>query len=390
MKCVIRWLFSLKVRRALAYHNHVKRLLAAQRDILPEPSVTQLKDALQKLLTAIKRGDPPATVEGLKQELEVVAGTHLKPYPNPRIRENIEVILVAITLALGIRTFFIQPFKIPTGSMQPTLWGITSWNVINDPTFKIPTGLQRLVHWLHGTNYVHLVSKTDGYLEEITPPWPPVIFSVFQRIKIGGQWHYIWFPPDYGAPPFGTLEARAGLKIGQYFRKGQDVVKLVIKKGDHLFVDRFTYNFRRPKRGEIIVFETWGFDPNLRYAYRVPPDQFYIKRLVGLGSETISIGNDHHVRINGRRLDASTPHFEFLYTFSADAPPDQYFGHIPMGLLSAGVEFKIPPNHYYVLGDNTRNSLDSRFLGPIPQECVIGKAWFIYWPLSERFGLGYR
>ncbi len=53
--------------------------------------------------------------------LEKAANKWLKPYPNATIRENVEVLLVALAVAMGIRTFFLQPFKIPTGSMQPTL-----------------------------------------------------------------------------------------------------------------------------------------------------------------------------------------------------------------------------------------------------------------------------
>ena len=58
--------------------------------------------------------------------LEKVANKWLKPYPNAAWRENVEVLLVALAVAMGIRTFFLQPFKIPTGSMQPTLYGVTS------------------------------------------------------------------------------------------------------------------------------------------------------------------------------------------------------------------------------------------------------------------------
>jgi len=60
------------------------------------------------------------------ENLEKAANKWLKPYPNAGYRENGEVLLVALTVAMGIRTFFLQPFKIPTGSMQPTLYGVTS------------------------------------------------------------------------------------------------------------------------------------------------------------------------------------------------------------------------------------------------------------------------
>ena len=56
--------------------------------------------------------------------------------------------------------------------------------------------------------------------------------------------------------------------------------------------------------------------------YRIPADEFYIKRLVALPSlKKVQIGNDRHLRINGQRLDASTPHFENVYGFNPSTPP---------------------------------------------------------------------
>jgi signal peptidase I len=123
---------------------------------------------------------------------------------------------------------------------------------------------------------------------------------------VGGKTHLILFPPDYGQS---DLVKRMGLELGQVFRKGDTVVQMKIQAGDHLFVDRLTYNFRKPQRGEIAVFQTGGIQhPSM------PQDQFYIKRLVGLGGDRIQIGNDRHLIINGQRLDASTPRFRGVYS----------------------------------------------------------------------------
>src|SRR5207247_1158498 len=91
--------------------------------------------------------------------------------------------------------------------------------------------------------------------------------------------------------------------------------------GDRLFVNRVTYNLRQPKRGEIIVFESHGIP-------RLIPDTHYIKRLVAIGGDRVRIGNDRHLIINGRRLDASTPLFENVYGFDPKEPPrpDRYSG----------------------------------------------------------------
>src|SRR6185369_2942705 len=168
------------------------------------------------------------------------------------IRENVEVFLVAVAVAMGIRTFFVQPFKIPTGSMQPTLYGVMDENLLNKPDFKVPTGWARFREWTEGASYVHVVAKNDGQLE-ISRPVKLLIFNLYQSIKIGGKSHGIWFPPDYGQS---DLETRAGVQSGMYVKAGEDVIKLKVIAGDYLFVNRMTYNFRRPQRGEIIVFET--------------------------------------------------------------------------------------------------------------------------------------
>ena len=182
--------------------------------------------------------------------------------------------------------------------------------------------------------------------------------------------------------------------IQQEFHKGEPIVRFEETTGDHLFVDRFTYNFRRPHRGDIVVFKTRGIEG-------IPDqDQFYIKRLVGLPGETVSIGDDQHARINGRRLDASTPHFENVYGFDPNAPQregkfGQYNGHILQDRPDSRLRYpsdtiEIPSNHFVVFGDNTVNSLDSRYWGPLPEQNVIGKSFFVYWPITGRFGWGQR
>jgi signal peptidase I len=123
---ILRWFLSQEVRNAAAMRKHVHRILAAQRDILAPPAIENVQRALADLTDALNAG---AKGEALKKELaklEETANKRLKPYPNAGIRENVEVLLVALAVAMAIRTFFLQPFKIPTGSMQPTLFGITS------------------------------------------------------------------------------------------------------------------------------------------------------------------------------------------------------------------------------------------------------------------------
>ena len=206
----------------------------------------------------------------------------------------------------------------------------------------------------------------------------------------------MWFPPDYGEAPF---EARAQLERGHFYRKGDDVVKMQVSAGDHLFVDRLTFNFRKPTRGEILVFETKGIDH-----VQMKQDQFYIKRMVVMPGDKVQIGNDRHLIINGQRLDASTPHFENVYGFDPKTPPreSQFSGHVNGAVAQ---QFGLYPNlaplfpdeqtvfnndtdSYMVMGDNTCNSFDSRAWGTFPAKNVIGKSFFVYWPITGRFGWG--
>jgi signal peptidase I len=171
-------------------------------------------------------------------------------------------------------------------------------------------------------------------------------------------------------------------------------------------VDRLTYNFRPPQRGEIVVFDTHGIT-NLR------PDQqdtFYIKRLVGLGGETLSLKQDYevegipmsgtqpvgHLVVDGQPLSVATPHFANLYGFADVRPgqkmlpyqPNHYFGHGMLQALAPGESVQVETNHLFVMGDNTFNSYDSRYWGDFSSGHVIGKSFFVYWPITKRFGWG--
>jgi signal peptidase I len=199
----------------------------------------------------------------------------------------------------------------------------------------------------------------------------------------------LWFPPDDRWPQAAEINGQ------RIYRKGEAIVKLQGRAGDHLLVDRLTYNFRRPKRGEVIVFKTRGIKG-------LPQDVLYIKRLVGLPGEKIQIGNDQHLIIDGERLTASNQHFENVYTI-VNPGESRYSGHVNEHVarsefhMSAEYSiaplfpdekaaYQVPADQYVVMGDNSLNSLDSRAWGSFSQRSVMGRCWFIYWPFTQRFG----
>lgn len=395
---ILRWFLSKTFRQALQMRTHVRRLLKAQRDILSPEAVQALEKALARHSEVLRSAPSHEQLHASMQELEQTVNQNIKPYPNAGMRENIEVMIVAVAVALAIRTFFLEPMKIPSGSMQPTLSGITHQSLMRNSTAKEPGFFQGIYEsWVLGISYYHLQAPDNGRLEYVEEPTTVFPFVKKQRYRFAGKWYSVWFPADELFYRAGLASKDGGKEVtSHYFRKGDDMMKLRVTSGDYLFVNRFTYNWRRPQRGEIVIFESRGLDALI-------PNTHYIKRLVGLENERVQIGNDRHVIVNGDRLDASTPHFEFIYSFNGPPEENEYSGHANNLVASLygkphlaklfpdeTTVYPVADESYLVMGDNTMNSFDSRDWGDFPREKVIGKSSFVFWPISSRFGWGYR
>ena len=147
--------------------------------------------------------------------------------------------------------------------------------------------------------------------------------------------------------------------------------------GDHVIVDRASLAppasgphilpYRPLRRGEPVVL----FKPVLE------PDGtnvILVKRVIGLPGETISLSGNGYVLINGKRLDET-----WLPT---SVQGTTYPG--PSGTpYSLSHPYKIPANHYFMMGDNRGDSCDSRFWGPIPKSLMVGKVDLRIWPLTR-------
>jgi signal peptidase I len=125
-------------------------------------------------------------------------------------------------------------------------------------------------------------------------------------------------------------------------------------EGDRILVNKFLYRFREPLAGEIIVFR---FPDN--------PKRPFIKRLVAGGGDLVEI-RDGHLWVNSQLPPDPKVHELFYYNQGE-------FGQ-------EGQVVRVPDGMYYVLGDNSSSSHDSRYWGFVPKRLLIGKAVCIFWP----------
>jgi signal peptidase I len=389
-----RWLFSSTVRQVHDICRQIKRLENEQRDLLNPDALAALETARTHARARIAGG---AGISELKREIEKLneaAAASLRPYSNAALRENIKELQVALVSILAFTTFFLQLTHIPTGSMQPSLWGITYENLARqgDP---IPNVFTRfLQYWLFGVGYEELAAPFDGHVLKISEEQTILPFVKRQRILFGDprdstrrKWLSLWRPPDDRWPRAAEISA------DRLYHAGEPIVKLRSRAGDYLLVDRFSYNFRPPNRGEVVVFKTKGI-------HDLPQDVLYIKRLVGLPGEEMRIGSDQHLIINGHRLDERDRGFENVYHIT-NPGESRYSGHVNQEVAREKFHmhdplapffpdektiFKVPDHHFLMMGDNTLNSLDSRSWGSLPGVNVIGRCWFVFWPFTRRFG----
>ena len=125
-----------------------------------------------------------------------------------------------------------------------------------------------------------------------------------------------------------------------------------LENHERIFINKFLYRFRPIERGEVVVFR-----------YPLDPSKSYIKRVIGLPGDEVSI-RDGHVLVNGTAL--SEPYVPPSYLDDQSTPA-----------------VRVEPNHYFVLGDHRSSSNDSRVWGTVDREYIYGKAVFVYWPLNQ-------
>jgi len=335
-------------------------------DIADPKDIETLRQAEEELRATWLAGE----TEKLDAAADRLAQCVSRIYPTPsyaKVRENLEILVVALVVAMAFRTYFVQPFKIPTGSMQPTLYGIQIREQRGRSIMDMfPLVLVRLI--LFGERYVEVPAKTSGQIFELPPQG-----DEFQYFEIRG-------------PGGRTIQRiRAGMpryfEPGQYVAKGQLLASGQVVRGDHIFVDKIRYNFMRPRRGDIFVFST----DNIPYD-RIKKNSFYIKRLAGLPGETLAIDPPFLV-VDGEPVTSPYP-FRRILEEEGYSGGYMLVGNLRRRALlrTRADSVALGPDEYFPLGDNTSQSLDGRFFGGVPEENVVGPAFMVYWPISWRWG----
>src|SRR5215475_977564 len=145
--------------------RHARKYLRYKHDKLSGDDREQIVAEMQTLREALRSRDRQK-IRNAAETLDKMLHKLTPVTWESHWRENCEVILVAIVIAVGIRSYFLQPFKIPTGSMQPTLNGI-----IGHPSTQPPPDiLRQIVEFvLLGRNYINVVSREDDQIFEIVP-----------------------------------------------------------------------------------------------------------------------------------------------------------------------------------------------------------------------------
>ncbi len=344
-------------------------------DVLPPETRAALEERLKDVRQTIRgreTEDLPAVVATLRAELAAAL-----PKPRwPWAAEWFDVVVSALAVAFCFRAYYYQPFKIPTGSMQPTLYGIHA-EAGGTPTVWDRQPLRFFKWCVTGATYqdlrVRRSGRVAGWRNDAVPGYASLFVDAAGRLD------------RYDLPEAAARGLSHTLPPGTAIRAGTTLWRGTVRSGDFLFVNRWIWNFRHPRLGETIVFSTRGL-PGL------PPDQHYIKRLCGRPGDTVELRpGDSRLWVNGapalkpRRLEEIADHASPWP--GAPAYPG-YQAAQPGGTYAATMSrFDLGPGRYLALGDNSPNSLDSRYWGTVPARNLLGPATFVHWPFaSPRWG----
>jgi signal peptidase I len=370
MRALSEWMELRRARKAAREAlRSARHVLNMREDVIPADLAASIRHGMEEVSSATRKRSAQA-IHGAMESLGSLLARAAPPRSAPRTREYVEVIAVAVTVALGFRTYFLQPFKIPTGSMQPTLYGVHSGQELERSFIRVsldavrgviaPVGDRFLMLPFLGARYMVVHAKESGVvgLPQLSATDPTVLL-----LPVGSTLHAM--PRD--ARPFAM--PGESVAVGSVLWQGWKCA------GDHVLVNRMALNFGIPRRDQVMVFSTEGISG-------LPPGTHYIKRLVGCPNETISIAPPR-LLVNGEE-PKGCPGIERAARnqgYRLTRPEEQ-------GILgSSEATLVLGDREYAGFGDNTANSRDSRYWGSVPQRNLVGPAVFVYWPFTDRWGL---
>ena len=367
-------------------------------------------------------------IESLEGVLRSVGASH---YPKSSWTENVEFFLVAAIVILGVRCYFVQPFKIPTNSMWPSYNGMTP-EVFAKPSDEPGRLGQAFRFVMLGARPHHVSAPFGGEVsipvvevgeDQAVIPYNTVTgrswlvfpakfkeYTLFVgdqpvTIRVPADFDFEWvvrdtfFPNDKKTRAATALDQRLKsqkrtiplgdgrmrlLLTGKTVEPGDRVLSFDILTGDQLFVDRISYNFVRPQVGDGFVFHTG----NIPLLSATQGDQYYIKRLVGTPGDIMEVKEPVLYR-NGKPITGA-PAFDKNARRSGNysgyfngSPRSDY----PNAQLFKDQQITVPARSYLPMGDNSANSLDGRYWGFVKDKDVVGRPFCIYYPFNNHWGI---
>ncbi len=410
-----------------------ERVWNFRRDTLGAAEAAELRRRQDDLRRGLReRADAARLKLGIDSLEDVLRRTGGAVYPKTSLSENVEFFLVAAIMILGVRTYFLQPFKIPTNSMWPTYYGMTGENLPagtpapgalgqaarfllfgaqrkevtaprsgevsalffnsgqmaytlrSDRTWLVfPTEVKEYTFYVDGVPASVRVPRDFGDFDRLVQETffggdAAAFAAYWNRLKETGGMEETWIKLTENADSMNQVHR---IPLNRTVGEGDPVIRFDLMAGDQLFVDRISYHFVRPSPGQGFVFRT-GNIPGIAAMYG---DQYYIKRLVGTPGDLIEIKqpvlwrNNRPITgaeafdLNARRV---RPYGGYLNKEARDGA----------SYLFRGQPVVVPPDRFLALGDNSGNSEDSRYWGFVPAMDVVGRPLFIYYPFTSRWG----
>jgi len=309
-------------------------------------------------------------------------------------REWLDILVVSISVAMAFRAYFYEPFQIPTGSMQPTLYGNHSEELSPRDAGVFDTTPLRWVKWLFsGKMYECYTAPFDGILRcqptndgyydmRVVAPG-----KISESMKVPTD---VMHRDETGDGPYrGIPTLPNGLRMESPVHAGQVLWSGLIVRGDFLFVNRWLWNFRHPRRGDVMIFSTTGIEGLAQGTH-------YIKRMTGTPGEKLTI-KDGSLWVNGAKpmeprriaqIQNREKGEEHMYPYAGYRSSGN-LGYSKPGrtIASDGDEVALGADEYYACGDNSPSSYDSRYWGPVPAKNLVGVAGGVFWPtMNPRWG----